>query len=668
MALCKRWIEARLRPLIALALLCLPAWNCAKAQTTTPAPHPAPAQAAAQPAQPGPDSIADAPKAGPQPADAAPAAILPTVSKHDLKEAERDFRRGRKLFDKGDLEGAEAEYVAAADLSPGNTVYVEERELTQAKLVNQLVKRAAAARVSGDRTVASDLLARAHELDPQNSLVDEQIQAEATAEEPAVLPSAGLAHIEMGTIDLQPSAGKQALNVRGGAQELVRQAFQKFGITPTIDPSTPNTTVRVDTEPLDFAETMRVVQLLTGTFYVPLDPHRALVAKDTRENRDKFERQYVETVYMPGLTSSELQDASNIAKQVVNITKAATNTSNGTMTLRAPRESLDTVNALLADLYEGHSQVLLKLTLYQVTQTKERVVGVQIPSQLTLFNVPAELATLYSQYSSEIAQLIASGLVNANNPLEILAALAATGQLQNSPFTQGFVKFGGGLTEFAGQIGSGATGNLALNSTSARQLDEVQLRVQNHETATFRLGSRYPIITASYSNIGISTAALGTAGTNIMQLLNQAGLANSLTTATTPNIQYEDLGLTVKATPVIQRTGDISLKLEMQLSALGGGSLNGVPILNNREFQTVIGVKEGEASILTSNLSRQETKSLTGIPGLSDIPGFPATNVDHTVDTSQLVLVLEPHVVRLEHPGGAGKMIILPPHEATGRS
>ncbi len=595
-----------------------------------------------------------------------PVRILPPPSRHDAKLAEQHYRKGRQYFKKGNLERAEGEYAEASRLYPANATYVEERELTRAKLVDQLVNQASQARRDGNHAAADQALSEAHSIDPANTAVDEQVRAEATAIEPAVLPSGDLTHVEFGAIELKPTPGKQPIHYRGSGQELVRQTFQKYGITATLDSSVPNPVVRVDTEDLDFQHAIQIVSLQTGSFYVPLDPHRVLVAKDTPENREKFERQYVETIYLPGVTTTELQDASNVAKQILAVKEVSTDPANGTMTIRAPDDTLDTVNKVLTDLYEGNSQVLIKLTLYQITQTHQRVVGVQLPSQVTLFNIPAELASLYAQYGSIIQQLIASGLVSANNPLEILAALIASGELSNSPFTQGFVTFGGGLTDFAGEIGSGGTANAALNSTRTHQLDQVQMRVGNLETATFREGTRYPIISSSYSSVGISTAALGTAGTNIMQLLNQSGLGSALATATTPNVQYQDLGLTIKATPTIQQTGDISLKLEMQLSALAGSSLNNVPVLNNREFKTVIGVKEGEASVITSNLSRQETKSLTGIPGLNDIPGFPATNVSHEMDTSQLVMVIEPRVVRFDHPFGHGQLILLP-HRAISR-
>jgi hypothetical protein len=113
---------------------------------------------------------------------------------------------------------------------------------------------------------------------------------------------------------------------------------------------------------------------------------------------------------------------------------------------------------MLTDLYQGHSQALLKLSLYQIADTKERVVGVTLPSQFTLVNIPAEVASLYAQYGSEIAQLIASGLVSASNPLEILAALLASGQVSNFPISTSTQVFGGGLTEFGANLG-GVTGN-----------------------------------------------------------------------------------------------------------------------------------------------------------------------------------------------------------------
>ena len=41
--------------------------------------------------------------------------------------------------------------------------------------------------------------------------------------------------------------------------------------------------------------------MLTHTFYVPLDPENGvLIAMDTKENRQKYERDFEETIYRRG--------------------------------------------------------------------------------------------------------------------------------------------------------------------------------------------------------------------------------------------------------------------------------------------------------------------------------------------------------------------------------
>jgi len=63
-----------------------------------------------------------------------------------------------------------------------------------------------------------------------------------------------------------------------------------------------------------FEQAARIVGMVTASFYVPLDAHRALAAGDTRENRLKFTPLEFETVYFSGLSATELTDVVNLAK------------------------------------------------------------------------------------------------------------------------------------------------------------------------------------------------------------------------------------------------------------------------------------------------------------------------------------------------------------------
>jgi Flp pilus assembly secretin CpaC len=296
---------------------------------------------------------------------------------------------------------------------------------------------------------------------------------------------------------------------------------------------------------------------------------------------------------------------------------------------------------------------MLNLSIYQIARQHVTDEGVQLPNQLTVFNIGSEEASILSQNQALIQQLVASGVVSAGDTLAIIGLLIASGVVTGSEFSQGFALFGNGLT-LSGLSWGSTTANASLNASDTRSLDKLQIRVGDQQTGTFREGIRYPIITESYSSVSPSPYA----GANIPQISSGGTAASNY--AATPNIQYEDVGLTLKATPRILRDGDISMALEMTITSLGSGSLNNIPVINNIETKSSISLKEGEASVIAGTVTRQQIKDLTGVPGVNDIPGLPYTNKSFEVDTSELVMILTPHVVRLEHPGGVGKMVLLP--------
>ena len=83
--------------------------------------------------------------------------------------------------------------------------------------------------------------------------------------------------------------------------------------------------------------------------------------------------------------------------------------------------------------------------------------------------------------------------------------MIASGQVSSSLLSNGFALFGGGLTESALAPGT-ATLNLSLNTSDSRELDQIQLRLQDGEEGTLKLGEKYPIQTSSYSSLSPSVA------------------------------------------------------------------------------------------------------------------------------------------------------------------
>jgi general secretion pathway protein D len=73
---------------------------------------------------------------------------------------------------------------------------------------------------------------------------------------------------------------------------------------------------------VDYAQAAHLLNLVTHSFMVPLDPVRVLVAKETKENHEKYDRLSLETLYLPGLTATEFTDMSNLAKNVFGVQQA----------------------------------------------------------------------------------------------------------------------------------------------------------------------------------------------------------------------------------------------------------------------------------------------------------------------------------------------------------
>jgi type II secretory pathway component GspD/PulD (secretin) len=198
-------------------------------------------------------------------------------------------------------------------------------------------------------------------------------------------------------------------------------------------------------------------------------------------------------------------------------------------------------------------------------------------------------------------------------------------------------------------------------------VDQLQLRVADGEEGVIKVGEKYPIETSSYSSLsptglnipGISTAGLSSTLQNLG--VNVSALASAATEAV-PQVQYQDVGLTLDVTPRIEGRRSVSLKFDLKLNQIEGTSINGLPVMSNREYNAITSVPLGQSAVLVSAMSRQLSATLTGIPGLSDIPGFEmSTNKDTNLDYSVLAIVITPHLVRSAHDEFAQKMLLLPP-------
>jgi general secretion pathway protein D len=147
--------------------------------------------------------------------------------------------------------------------------------------------------------------------------------------------------------------------------------------------------------------------------------------------------------------------------------------------------------------------------------------------------------------------------------------------------------------------------------------------------ATFHVGDRYPVLTSGY--FGPADPNGGTAYTP------------------PPSFNFEDLGLSVKFTPRIHGIDEVSLDIEAEFKVLGSQSFNGVPVISNRKLTTKVRLKDDESAVIAGMMSSSEARSISGLAGLSQIPGLGALirRTEKSRDSSEVIIVLRPHLLSM---------------------
>lgn len=554
-----------------------------------------------------------------------------TPSKKELKQASSAFSKALKLQKANRTEEALDGFETAARLAPGNIDYLTSRELVRQQMVAGYLKKGNEALLGGHDIEASADFRSAVHLDPQNDFAQQRLRdalgpgAPKAPEPPRVIEDAG-------ELRVSPGTELHDFHFRGDSRQLLTQVANSYGVKAQIDDSVISRRVRFDIGQVDFYTAMRAAGSVTKSFWTPLDETQILLAYESPENHRQFDRMGLRTFYVPGASApTDLTDLVNVLRNLFDMRFVTPHPSDGTIVVRAPQNALNAATQFLETLGDSRPQVMLDIRIYQISHNFTRNVGLQIPNQFNLFNIPvAALAALGGQNIQQlIDQLISGGGINQGNNQSISALLAQLQGQQNSVFSQPLATFGGGLTLEGLSLGTlGA--KLSLNESWVKSLDHATLRTAQGNEATFKMGSRYPVQNASFAPI-FNTAA-------ISQVLQ-----NNSYQAPFPSFSYEDLGLNLKAKPTVNGNSDISLQLEMQLRSLQGQSVNGVPIIANREYKGSITLEDGEQAVVAGTLSHTEQNSLSGIPVLG-VPVVDGSNKE--VDDDELLMVITPRVLR----------------------
>jgi hypothetical protein len=559
---------------------------------------------------------------------------IPT--KKDLKDSREAFDHGVKLHKKQRLEEAFVQFDEAARLNPQNVEYLAAREAVKAKLVFQHIGSGNLLLLQDARLRAAAEFRAAVDLDPENQFARERLQ-EATREAAPVLSNAWLLPaLESTEIHLQPNESRATFHFSGDTHSLFTQLASAYSLRVQFDDSVASRPVVFNVDDVDFFTALKLACRVSKTMWAALDTTQVFIAADTPENHKRYDRMLLQTFLLPAHSSpQEATELITTMRNMFELRFVSSGQTANTVEVRGPAPAVRACARLMEQLGNPRPQVMFDIRVFQISHQLTRNIGVHIPNTFNLFNIPAAaLAGLGGQSIQQlINQLISSGGINQLGNTALSGLLSQLGGQQNSIFSQPLATFGGGLT-FMGLSLDQFSAALSVNESWVRSLENMSIRAGQGSDASFHLGERFPILNASYAPIF-----------NSPQI--SAVLGNQSYIPPFPSVSYEDLGLNVKVKPTVHGDGSVTLQLEMQVRSLTGQSDNGVPVISNREYKGSITLKDGEPAFVAGEISRTDTLSMSGIPGLGAVPGLNQAMVSNSKQENQdeLMIAITPHVL-----------------------
>ncbi|HLV87351.1 MAG TPA: hypothetical protein VKV39_10270 [Candidatus Sulfotelmatobacter sp.] len=568
-----------------------------------------------------------------------PGGINCTVTPKEMKLAREAYNRGLKMQERKRLEDAFGQFDQASRIVPQELKYLTAREMVKAQLVFDHIQRGNVLLTEDAMTQAAREFRAALDLDPDNLFARERLE-ESTMTWAPLARNLPKRVVDSGEIHLQPRDDRATFHFRGDVRELFSQIGTAFGITTEFDDSVTKRDVQFNVDNVDFFTALQLAGKVSKVMWVPMSGRQMLIAADTPENHKQLDRMSLRTFVLPAhSTQQEATEFINILRTIFDIRYVNTGQTSGIVEARAPGAMLEACDKLLRQLDNEKPQVMFDVEVFQISHQLTRNIGLHIPNTFNMYNIPAAalagLAGLGSGQNIQqlINQLISSGGINQAGSSALSGLLSQLGGQQSSIFNQPLATFGGGLT-FMGLSLDQFAAALSVNESWARNLEHVTMRAGQGSDATFKLGSRYPILNASYAPIYNSP--------QISQVLGNQSYVPPF-----PSVSYEDLGLTVKAKPVVHQDSSVSVQLEMQVRSLTGQSANGVPVISNREYKGSIRLNDGEPAVIAGEVSRTDTYSMSGIPGLGAVPLLNQAMVNNTKeeDDDELMIIITPHVL-----------------------
>jgi general secretion pathway protein D len=330
---------------------------------------------------------------------------------------------------------------------------------------------------------------------------------------------------------------------------------------------------------------------------VLVDQHTMIIYPDTPQKAKEYQELQIRTFYLSNLAPKQ---AVALLSKILKSKDIIANENLNSVVIRGPHEVIELAEKVLEANDGTPAEVLLDVEFLEVTRRQEENLGLTLSESVTVG---------LGESSSTITNDLEFA---ANASLDALRRISDKEIILSIPT---------------------ATLNLLKQDGDTRILAQPKLRVRNGEKGSVLLGERVPL------------------------RVNRR--VDSNTGDVTSDFQYTDVGVKLETLPVINMHDEITLKVTLEVSALGE-SLSADPNdpqfpIRTRTAQSVLTLRDGETVIIGGLIQDDERRVRRKIPLLGDFPaiGQLFSNRDDQEARSDILMVITPIVLRSQEVPGA---------------
>lgn len=519
------------------------------------------------------------------------------AQKARFQAAQMHVDNGLKVRSQGQLGDALIEFQRAYAINPGSSIAEQELMRTQDMILRERKRVEAGGKESPPEQRA---------LTPVEEMKKENLEKMRR-----ILPVPELK-------PLDPAIHNLTLN-----SQTVKNLFETIGkmggINVLWDPdfvAPKNMSVHFDDATVEDA--LDYLAVITKCYWKALSPNTIFITNDNPTKRRDFAEMVAQTFYLSNVSlPQEIQEIVNAVRSISELQRVVAYNAQNAIIVRGESDQVALAAKMIHDLDKPKSEVVIDIMVMEASTVFSRQLTAAIASTgLTVpLNFTPRNAIKTQGTGSGTGTDAGTGTGTPSSTTGSAIPLSQLGHIASSDFA---ISLPSALLQ------------AVMSDTKTKTLQAPQIRTVEGVKAEIKIGEREPTASGSFQP--------GIGGVGINPLVNT-------------QFQYIDVGVNVSLQARVHDNSDVSMKVDLDVSTVAGHvNLGGIdqPIIGQRKISQEIRMHQGEVGLLGGLINLQDTKQITGIPGLSSIPLlkrlFSGESVDH--QRGELMIVLIPHIVR----------------------